>query len=430
LKRRGVTIGTEIEYRVGGYFVLAVNINTVDWARLIKTNNKDLKARKAKWKKESTHKQHDEDAEDPNKGRLSVLFSILVAFCRRLSSFTKYDLIDHILAWFFYVHWLVYLPICKLAYASPGIGMTIRKFIISSAIDEICYYVHEKGMEMEIRILRAQNQASFMLSALREIRADGLELKKKRQETEAQEVGAILGPLLGPKIKEDQGPPVIPSDFEQPANLAYIGLEIDLPVGFRRLRWAYLSRKSTFVTEAFWKTESKYENITISDWSKQSEFIGDPNPPSTVNVDDYIGAEIESSYLMPKSAFVSANMSYAKSQLIAYNDYCFCVKTQSRNPDAPFGSTFVAWTQVLVIDMGNNSCKLICSVEAEFPNGPPMVGHLFREQHWPSDSFSASNSSFFSDQVARQIQSGMRAGTGESFVLLGETISKYANAFP
>jgi VAD1 Analog of StAR-related lipid transfer domain len=368
-----VTIGTEIEYRVGGYFVLAVNINTIDWARLIKTNNRDLKARKAKWRKDSSNKQHDDASDEHAKSQLSGLITFLMAMYRRVVSLSKYDFIDHMLAWMFYLHWIVYLPICKLAYKTPGIGSTIRKFIIVSAIDEICYYVHERGMEMEIRVLKADHQASFMLSALREIRADGRELKKKRQETEAQEAGMILGPLLGPRIKEDDGPAIEPPGFELPVNLDFVGLEVDLPVGFRRLRWAYLSRKSTFITDALWKAESKYENITISDWSKHSDVIGDPHPPPTVNIDDFIGAEFEASYLMPKSAFVSANMSYATSQLIAYNDYCFCVKTRSRNPDAPFGSTFVAWTQVMVINLGNNCCKLICSVEAEFPNGPPMV---------------------------------------------------------
>lgn len=70
----------------------------------------------------------------------------------------------------------------------------------------------------------------------------------------------------------------------------------------------------------------------------------------------------------------------------------------------PFGKTFFAWTQYLVVNLGNDSCRLSCSVEAEFPNGEPMV--------------------------ARQIRSGMRAGTGELFVLIGETISKYADEFP
>jgi hypothetical protein len=47
---------------------------------------------------------------------------------------------------------------------------------------------------------------------------------------------------------------------------------------------------------------------------------------------------------------------------------------------------------------------MTCSVEAEFPNGPPMI--------------------------ARQIQSGLRAGTADAFVSLGATITKYAEAFP
>lgn len=76
----------------------------------------------------------------------------------------------------------------------------------------------------------------------------------------------------------------------------------------------------------------------------------------------------------------------------------------ARNPDAPFGKSFIAWTQYLVIDLGNNSSRLYCSVEAEFPNGEPMV--------------------------SRQIRSGMRAGVGELFVLIGETIAKYADEYP
>jgi len=75
----------------------------------------------------------------------------------------------------------------------------------------------------------------------------------------------------------------------------------------------------------------------------------------------------------------------------------------AKTPEVPFGSTFVALTKNVVINTGGNTCRLFCSVEAEFPNGPPMV--------------------------ARQIQSGMRAGTTESFIRLGETITKYANAF-
>ena len=39
----------------------------------------------------------------------------------------------------------------------------------------------------------------------------------------------------------------------------------------------------------------------------------------------------------------------------------------------PYGNTFVAWTQYTIINTGKNTCRMICSVEAEFPNGAPMV---------------------------------------------------------
>jgi hypothetical protein len=80
------------------------------------------------------------------------------------------------------------------------------------------------------------------------------------------------------------------------------------------------------------------------------------------------------------------------------------LQNSARNPDAPFGNTFVAWTQYLVVNTGNNTCKMTCSVEAEFPNGEPMI--------------------------SRQIRSGMRAGVGEVFVLTGATVTKYAHEFP
>lgn len=257
---------------------------------------------------------------------------------------------------------------------------------------------------MEIEVRQAATQAAFMLSALREIRADGRELKKKRQETESEEKGSVLGPLLGPAVKADKGPAIQPTGFEIPDNLEFVGLELDLPVGFRRLRWAFLSSNSEFMREAVFKTEAKFKDIIGGEWSKHHEHIGLPDLPGSVNPEDFIGAEREGSYLMPKSAFVNANMSYETQYIVAYNDYCFCMKKRSVNPDAPFGSTFVAWTQYLVVNTGNDSCRVCCSVEAEFPNGPPLV--------------------------SRQIKSGMRAGTGELFVLFGETVTKYAYEYP
>jgi hypothetical protein len=107
---------------------------------------------------------------------------------------------------------------------------------------------------------------------------------------------------------------------------------------------------------------------------------------------------------MPKSAFVSANTAFETNIITTYNDYCFCLKKKTRNPDVPFGSTFISWTQVVVTNTGENSCRMVCSVEAEFPNGPPMAGG--------------------------QIKSGMRAGTAQFFVIMGEAICKYADEYP
>lgn len=107
---------------------------------------------------------------------------------------------------------------------------------------------------------------------------------------------------------------------------------------------------------------------------------------------------------MPKSAFVKANMAYETNILIEYNDYCFAIKKKTSTPDVPYGSSFFTWTQIVVTDTGNETCRMVCSVEAEFPNGPPMVGG--------------------------QIKSGMRSGTAAFFVQLGETICKYADEYP
>lgn len=113
-------------------------------------------------------------------------------------------------------------------------------------------------MEMDIGIRNASTQAAFMLSALREIRADGKESKKKKQSGE--ETDNILGPLLGPAFKEDKsGPPSQPAGFQMPETLEFVGLELELPVGYRRLRWALLSSKSIFLVEAVFKAESNYD---------------------------------------------------------------------------------------------------------------------------------------------------------------------------
>lgn len=254
LKKRGVVIETEIEYRVGPYFVLAVNISGVDWRRLVKTTNRDVAMRNKKW-----HEENNKDEESESDSKSSGVIVSFIKFGIQLSKMTKYECLAQTLAWFYYLHWIIYTPICWALY-SFIMPTTFREYFLSSVTDEIFYYVEEKGMDMDIGIRDASTQAAFMLSALREIRADGQEMKKKQKEGEADGKGTILGPLLGAAIKEDKSPaPPKPEGFEIPENLEFIGLELDLPVGFRRMRQAFLSSKSTFLSEAVFRAEAKYE---------------------------------------------------------------------------------------------------------------------------------------------------------------------------
>ena len=322
LKRRGVAIETEIEYRVGGYFVLAVNINAIDWLQLMKANVVDVTNRMRRWKREDALRNEDVKAK-------TWFWHRWYMYVRQVLFLTWFDVLTRALSLLYHFHWSISIPICWLAYHSP-LATTIRMFILSSVTDEIFYYVEQKGMEMEICVLQANSQASFMLQALREIRAGGRELKKKRQETEAQEVGVILGNLLGPPIKADKDPaPPLPEGFAMPADLEFVSLEVELPVGFRRLRWAILSDASTFVSEAVMKTEAKYEIITINPWERYCEHIGNAVLPDDVKPDEFVGVTKEQEYLMPKSAFVSANMAYDTVEIIAYNDACFAIKKKS-----------------------------------------------------------------------------------------------------
>ena len=234
---------------------------------------------------------------------------------------------------------------------------------------------------MDLSVKDAKDQASFMMAALREMRFDEKERKKKKAEAEGEEEATVLGPLLGPAIKEDRDSAAPPADFIPPDNLEDVNFEMDLPVGFRRLRWAILHKDSSFVEEAVMKTESRHEkwvksisdsgflvyklivlmmvlllrerqsrlispstcsffyintrSVTIGEWDKHGDTIGLPKTPDGVNEADYIGAVLETSYLMPKSAFVSANMAYETQMIAQYNDYCVVIKKATRTPDVP-----------------------------------------------------------------------------------------------
>ncbi len=137
----------------------------------------------------------------------------------------------------------------------------ILSHLLNFGTTEIFYYVEQKGMEMDIQIHNAETQAACMLSALQEIRADNRALKKKKEKAGTAEGQAdLLGPLLGPAIKGDSKPaPPIPENFEIPDNLEFVSLELNLQVGFRRIRWALLSSESSFIRDVVWKAELNYD---------------------------------------------------------------------------------------------------------------------------------------------------------------------------
>lgn len=151
-------------------------------------------------------------------------------------------------------------------------------------------------MEMEIATKHSRNQAAFMLAALRELREDSRELKKKRQGTDSADKGEVLGPLLGPAIKSDKLPATPPPNFVPPENLETVGLEVDLPVGFKRLRWGLLNSKCRFVPDAVFEAEAKNKEIVFEPWSHHDDTIGLPDLPDGVKPEDFIGAERETRY--------------------------------------------------------------------------------------------------------------------------------------
>lgn len=201
-------------------------------------------------------------------------------------------------------------------------------------------------MELQLGIKRNNDQASFMLAVLREIRNGE---KKRLSDADDDEEGdqkPILGPLMGPVIKEDNNDAKVPDAFTPPDVLEFIGLETDLPVGFLRLRWALMHSSSTFLKDAFYVDVMAYDKVEMQQWSVHENDIGLPKATDGVDESSFIGATLEYSYLMPKSAFVKANNCYATLEIIHYDDHCLVMKEKTLAPEVPYGNTFIAWTQV------------------------------------------------------------------------------------
>jgi hypothetical protein len=67
----------------------------------------------------------------------------------------------------------------------------------------------------------------------------------KSLQKEQSNTASGLGPLIG----LDKSKVVEPPNYKLPPNLSHLCVDIDIPVGFRRLRWAMMSSKSKFLTQ-------------------------------------------------------------------------------------------------------------------------------------------------------------------------------------
>ena len=102
--------------------------------------------------------------------------------------------------------------------------------------------------------------------------------------------------------------------------------------------------------------------------------IGEPNLPQSVHGESLIGATRKIKYDLPRSIFVPYSATaYETSDLIDYNDSWFAIKQVTLTPKLPFGDNLESHTQIVVLNTGKHSCKMICSVEARFPRGIPFM---------------------------------------------------------
>lgn len=202
--------------------------------------------------------------------------------------------------------------------------------------------------------------------------------------------------LLGPKVGKDEDKHSLPNDLIKPTNLEH-SMSLDLQVGFFRLRRAFLTDKNEFWNKNVLDQTLNYKSIVSHGWDRHEEVIGSPNLPSNIESKDIVGCTRKTEYLMPKNGLVKANMAYETAVITEYNEHCFAIEMHTSNPDVPFGKKFLAHTKIVVYNTGENTCRMECSVETEFPNGPPFG-------------------------LAQQIKGAMKSGSFEVFEKIGEAI--------
>jgi hypothetical protein len=121
----------------GRYFVLAVNVKTIDWLKLIKFTSKEVAERKYRWKEQQKRRIEVKDLVEgatsrnaANEGALRCLVKLVY----QSTQLTVDEVLAQLLACLYYVHWGFYYPLLVVAY-KIFLGPIVRKFIISSVAD-------------------------------------------------------------------------------------------------------------------------------------------------------------------------------------------------------------------------------------------------------------------------------------------------------
>lgn len=137
LKRRGIVVETEIEYRVGAYFVLAANVKRIDWVKFLTFSGKELELRQQKWQDEQVRRDKlregttgEGDKEDE---KLSTFTRIKHAI-QRVRQITTFEVIALCLALSSHLPYIISVPFWWLMY-HLFIKATMNIFILSTAAD-------------------------------------------------------------------------------------------------------------------------------------------------------------------------------------------------------------------------------------------------------------------------------------------------------
>lgn len=227
----------------------------------------------------------------------SKVKEILIDTKQRFPS--RNEVVGYILYRMYNIHVLIAVPLLRICYFL-FLKYAVNKFILNAVTDDIFRYVEKKGMEMQLGIKNNNDQAQFMLAALREIRSGS---KGQVEDGDEEEQKPILGAYMGPLIKDDNNVAAAPDEFSPPDNLEFTGFETDLPVGFLRLRWALLNIESKFLKDAFLADVLKYDNIEMGEWSEYENDIGLPKP----SVDENLFLNVSTPYFSSMLCLIAWN---------------------------------------------------------------------------------------------------------------------------